>query len=234
MKKKPAHQVRQYKTYRAMPWRNGHGITLEIAREPARGEEFAWRLSLADIDTDGEFSAYPGYRRALVLVTGTALQLRFRGHGNCLLDPSSRGARFEGDWATHCAIPKGRCTDLSLIVRKGLAAAPASVVRAPKILHLKSSGHVALAANLYGALFVLEGAVAVTVSIGDRPRIVHARDTLLLSAGSRRMLTVRNLERSAAQLVFLSWRPGRRARADRLSGPSGPGGGDDDFDPVRR
>ncbi len=189
-----------------MPWRNGRGFTLEIAREPAKGDDFAWRLSLADIDRDGDFSAYPGYRRALVLVAGSALRLQFRGHGNYLLDPVKRGTRFEGDWETHCAIPEGRCTDLSLIVRCG--AGPASVVRAPRTLRVKSTGRVVLARDLYGALFVIEGSVAVSASIRARARILRARDTLLLFPGRERTLRLRSLEQSAAQLVLLSWRPG--------------------------
>ncbi len=200
--------VQKYRTYRRMPWRNGRGFTLEIAREPATGEDFAWRLSLADIDGDGDFSAYPGYRRALVLVAGERLHLRFRGHGNCLLDPARRGARFEGDWETHGAIPRGRCTDLSLIVRRGSGAGPNCVVRAPKMLRVKSTGRVVVATNVHGALFVIAGSVAVTESIRARSRILRARDTLLLSPGLQRTLRLRSLNRSAAQLVLLSWRPG--------------------------
>lgn len=208
VKQKPGYQVRRYKSYRAMPWRNGRGSTLEIAREPASGESFAWRLSLADIDRDGEFSAYPGYRRALVLVNGNSLQLRFRGHGNCFLDPAKRGARFEGDWKTHCAVPEGRCTDLSLIVRRGPARGPTSVVRAPGMLRLRSAARVVLAGDLYGALFVLEGSVSVTGSIGTRPRTLRARDTLLLTPGPQRALRLRRIGQSAVQLVLLRWRPG--------------------------
>ncbi|MGH7107187.1 MAG: hypothetical protein ACREFT_11825, partial [Acetobacteraceae bacterium] len=114
----------------------------------------------------------------------------------------------------HCAIPKGRCTDLSLIVRRGSGAAPASVVRAPKILHVKSSGRLVLGRDLYGALFVLEGSVAVSESIRPRPCIVRARDTLLLSAGTPRALRVRGVGPPGARLAFLSWRPGRRGRGD--------------------
>jgi len=192
-----------------MPWRNGRGFTLEIGREPATGQDFAWRLSLADIERDGEFSAYRGYRRALALVAGNKLELRFRGHGDCVLDPKKRGARFEGDWETHCAIPEGRCTDLSLIVRRGRATRPVSVVRAPRLLRLKSTVRVALAGDLYGALFVLEGSVAIAESSRARPRTVHARDTLLLHPGAQRTLHLRSLGRSAAQVIFLRWRPGR-------------------------
>lgn len=209
VKRKPGSRVRKYESYRAMPWRNGRGSTLEIAREPAMGASFAWRLSLADIDRDGEFSPYPGYRRALVLIAGQGLHLRFRGHGNCFLDPARRGTRFEGDWKTHCALPEGRCTDLSLIVRRGPAHRPTSVVRVPRMLHLESTARVVLARDLYGALFVLEGSVSVTDSIRARPRTIRARDTLLLAPGPQRTLRLRGIGQSAAQLVLLRWRPGR-------------------------
>lgn len=198
-------QVLRYTSYLSMPWRNGRGTTLEIAREPAIGEEFAWRLSLADIAEDGDFSAYPGYGRALTLVAGEKLHLRFRGHGQVFLSPTRRSTRFEGEWQTHCAIPQGRCTDLSLIVRKEPDARSGPVVRQPKVLHLDSTRELVLARNLYGALFVLSGSAAIAES--GRGRNLHACDTLLLSPGSRRVLTLRRLGRSPAQLILLRWRP---------------------------
>ena len=201
-------RLRRYKTYRAMPWRNGRGVTLEIAREPATGAEFTWRLSLANIDEDGDFSAYPGYSRALALVAGESLRLRFRGHGHSRLSPTRRGTRFEGEWQTHCAIPKGRCTDLSLIVRKGSAVRPLSVVRQPRVLRLESTRQVVVARDLYGALFVLDGSVAITDSIRARARIARAQDTLLLFPGPRRILTLRSVGGSPAHLILLRWRPG--------------------------
>ena len=204
---KPGCRIRKREDYRSMPWRNGRGSTLEIAREPATGADFAWRLSLADIERDGGFSAYPGYRRAIVLVAGNRLELRFRGHGNCLLEAARRGARFEGDWETHCAVPDGPCTDLSLIVRRGPAVRPRSMVRVPRILHLKSMATTVLARDLYGALFVLKGSVAVAESRRARPRIVRAHDTLLLYPGPERTLRLRHLGESAT-LIFLRWRPG--------------------------
>jgi environmental stress-induced protein Ves len=210
-KKKLAFRIRKYRAYRAMPWRNGLGFTLEIAREPARGEDFAWRLSLAEIERDSEFSAYPGYRRALVLVAGNRLELRFPGRGKRFLDPTTRSTRFEGEWETRCAVPEGRCTDLSLIVRRGDGSRPTSVVRAPRMLRLVSAARVVLGRDLCGALFVLEGTVAVMDSNRARPRIVRTRDTLLLTPGRQRTLRLRSLGHSAAQGVLLRWRPGRLA-----------------------
>ncbi len=190
-----------------MPWRNGRGSTLEIAREPAAGEEFAWRLSLAAITADGDFSVYRGYRRAIVLVSGNGLRLRFRGHGSASLNPTRRGARFEGDWKTHCAVPEGSCTDLSLIVRDGSGSRPACIVRAPLIRRIEATRRVILSADLYGAIFVLAGATAVKEPKSVRPRRLRARDTLLLSPGASRVVTLQNRGRYPAQIAFLSWRP---------------------------
>ena len=192
-----------------MPWRNGRGSTLEIAREPATGEDFAWRLSLADIDRDGPFSPYPGYRRAIALVAGNTLRLTFERHGNCALTPRRRATRFEGDWETCCAIPEGRCTDLSLIVRRGTHGRPTSVIRAPRTLHLKTTARVEISRDLHGALFVIDGSVAVAESIRARSRTLRSHDTLLIAPGPQRTLWLRKLGQSAVEVIFLAWRPGR-------------------------
>ncbi len=191
-----------------MPWRNGGGVTLEIAREPVKGEEFAWRLSLARIDGSCEFSSYPGYRRAIVLVDGTLLQLRFRGRGGCALRPAKRGSLFDGDWKTRCVLPQGPCTDLSLIVRKG-SGPPAGVVRAPALLRIRSIRRLVLPKDLYAVFFVIDGSVAITGPVGARSYALRPRDTYLLTPGSGRTLTLRNLGEPPAQLALLRWCPGR-------------------------
>lgn len=199
----------KYNSHRRMPWRNGRGLTREIAREPATGEEFAWRLSLAEIGEDCDFSPYPGYRRAIVLVSGKSLRLRFRGHGSRSLGPARRGTRFEGEWKTRCDVPQGACTDLSLIVRDASIARSGCIVRVPMLLRVRSFRRVALADGLHGALFVLDGSVAVSESTRARPRSLHTGDTLLLSPCARRAMTVRSLGQYPAQLAFLRWRPAR-------------------------
>jgi environmental stress-induced protein Ves len=201
-------RVLKSEAYRSMPWRNGRGSTLEIAREPAVGEDFAWRLSLAAIDEDGDFSVYRGYRRAIVLVGGRSLHLRFRRHGNRTLTPAKRAARFDGDWQTHCAVPEGSCTDLSLIVRSDSAARPAGIVRAPRVLRIGSARRVILSSDPYGAIFAVDGSVAIGASGAARPRRLRARDTLLLSPRSSRILMITNVGQAPATIVVLRWRPG--------------------------
>jgi environmental stress-induced protein Ves len=206
--RRSGYRLLRHRRYREMPWRNGGGVTLEIAREPANGEEFAWRLSLAQIGGSCDFSPYPGYRRAIVLVDGALLQLRFRGHGGCSLGLAKRGTRFDGDWKTRCVLPRGPCTDLSLIVRKGLAPS-ASVVRAPTLLRIGSTRRLVLPRGPHAALFVIDGLVAITGPAGERSRLLRARDTFLLTAGSGSTLTLRNLGERPALLALLRWLPGR-------------------------
>ena len=63
----PAHE------YRRERWRNGHGWTREVLRMPEAAEDWDWRLSIAEIERDAPFSAFPGVERELVLrVTGHA------------------------------------------------------------------------------------------------------------------------------------------------------------------
>ena len=63
-------------TFRAMPWRNGLGTTIELLKQDLPdGDGFAWRLSMADVTTDGEFSNFSGYDRTLLLLDGNGLML---------------------------------------------------------------------------------------------------------------------------------------------------------------
>ena len=60
--------------YRRMPWRNGGGVTTEIAIAPDGaglvGERFLYRVSIADVMSDGPFSRFEGYDRHIMLPAG--------------------------------------------------------------------------------------------------------------------------------------------------------------------
>jgi environmental stress-induced protein Ves len=57
------------------PWRNGKGLTREIALGRWDGtsiaQEWDWRLSVASINADGTFSSFAGVDRIAVLIDGT-------------------------------------------------------------------------------------------------------------------------------------------------------------------
>src|SRR3546814_1773315 len=74
--------------YRRERWRNGLGWTREIhAHRPDPGGDWTWRLSIAEIERDAPFSAFPGVDRELVLLHGNGLRLRFDDGESHLLGP---------------------------------------------------------------------------------------------------------------------------------------------------
>src|ERR1700722_20231437 len=100
-----------------MPWRNGMGVTREIAREPAVGEDFQWRLSLATVASSGPFSSYAGYRRSVTLIEGEGFQLQVGALDPWVLDRVGATALFPGDDSALCTLLNGPSTDISLMVR---------------------------------------------------------------------------------------------------------------------
>ena len=107
-----------------MKWKNGKGITEEIALYPANAsldsDAIQWRLSLAPILEDGPFSLFPGLERYLALVEGKALQLDF-GKKQVLLRRGDIYA-FSGNEPVQASLPAGPVKDLGLLYRKGLKA----------------------------------------------------------------------------------------------------------------
>lgn len=104
---------------KAQPWRNGGGITRELlAWTPPGAAQWALRISVANIDADGPFSALPGVRRWIAVVEGAGIVLESRGnavHLACGAEPWA----FDGALAPHCRLLGGATRDLNLMVRAG-------------------------------------------------------------------------------------------------------------------
>ena len=80
--------------YVTSQWKNGGGITHEIARGNQDGH-LLWRLSLAEVDRDGPFSVFPGLHRILTVVSGAGMVLE--GVQGNLPAPPFSPLTFSGD-----------------------------------------------------------------------------------------------------------------------------------------
>jgi len=100
-------------------WRNGAGWTREIfAARPDNAGDWAWRLSIAEIDADAPFSAFPGVDRELVLLTGDGLRLCFDDGEVVTLGPPHDAVRFAGERALRGELVAGPTTDFNLMWRR--------------------------------------------------------------------------------------------------------------------
>lgn len=113
-----APRIIRYRDLTAVPWRNGLGITREIALEPAAklGAGFRFRLSRAVIDAQAAFSNYPGVRRWLLLARGGALELRFDGRPSHQLERVGEFCAFSGDDVVEGVPLDGSSEDFNLML----------------------------------------------------------------------------------------------------------------------
>jgi uncharacterized protein len=107
-------RVLRFESYRETPWKNGGGLTHEIARSDDAGEP-AWRVSVATIDRDGPFSDFTGFDRTIVPVEGMGFELTFDDGERIVLDRWDEPYRFEGERKVHCRLLAGRSRDLNAI-----------------------------------------------------------------------------------------------------------------------
>lgn len=108
--------------YRHMPWKNGLGTTTEIAIHPPSadlaGTNFDWRVSIAQVNQDGDFSAFPGYDRTIMVAEGAGMQLSFDAAPEKLLDGAGAMTAFSGDWRTRCRLLDGLVRDFNVMTRR--------------------------------------------------------------------------------------------------------------------
>lgn len=104
----------------ATPWKNGGGVTRELAAWPpgAGLDAFDWRISLAEIAADGPFSTFPGVDRVLTVIQGEGLLLTVDDR-MLALDAASPPLDFPGEAPVSARLTHGPISDLNVMVRRG-------------------------------------------------------------------------------------------------------------------
>ena len=102
------------------PWKNGAGLTREIASGGHSGIDFDWRLSVAEIARNAPFSTFPGIDRCTVLLRGAGMRLRSSDGGidHALTTPLAP-FHFTGDAALVATLVDGPCSDFNVMTRRG-------------------------------------------------------------------------------------------------------------------
>ena len=71
-----------------MPWKNGSGITTEVARggQCSTTGNWGWRISIAIVATDGPFSIFAGINRTISVIEGSGMDLYYQDGRQIALD----------------------------------------------------------------------------------------------------------------------------------------------------
>lgn len=109
----------------ATPWRNGGGVTRELAVWP-QATDWTWRMSVAEVRQSGPFSRFDGVDRWFAVLAGSGVQLRVdkQTHPLTVLDAPFF---FDGAASTDCQLTDGATQDFNLMVKKSCTGA--SMVR---------------------------------------------------------------------------------------------------------
>jgi environmental stress-induced protein Ves len=92
------------------PWKNGGGVTRELLAWPT-AEDWLIRISVADIEKDGPFSAFPGIRRTITVLSGAGIWLD--APLDVELRPKDPPFTYSGDLAPRCELLRGPTRDLN-------------------------------------------------------------------------------------------------------------------------
>jgi uncharacterized protein len=175
----------------AAPWKNGGGVTREVAAFPSNAglNDFVWRVSIADVAQAGPFSRFEGVNRTLVLLSGAGMVLdetdapkevplgggahTVRSH---TLTRALDIARFDGEARIDARLIDGATRDFNLMVRRDAAQGEVDVWRGQS---QQSTQHT-LSADVV-LLFCASGSV--TLKPGDTQALqLEAGDTLRIDA----------------------------------------------------
>ena len=164
----------------AAPWKNGGGVTREVAAFPdgAGLDAFVWRVSIADVAQAGPFSRFAGIDRTLVLLSGAGMLLdEAQGPTHTLTQPLDI-ARFAGETAIDARLVDGTTRDFNLMVRREAATGELDVWRSDGHAESASTHHLSADAVL---LFCASGSLEVTLG-ENAPLKLTVDDTLHILA----------------------------------------------------
>jgi environmental stress-induced protein Ves len=159
-----------------MPWKNGGGVTREIACYPpgAGMEDFAWRVSIATIAADGPFSVFNGIDRVIMLLRGAGMRLHSRdGRIDHALDQALMPFDFPGEASMDCTLLSGESQDFNVMTRREKLRAEVSIVRGPQ----------QMGRCPHGLLLAAKGAWQVEISRDAKGEGLGSRENMATDAG---------------------------------------------------
>ena len=165
--------------YRCMPWKNGGGVTREVAAWPpeARLDDFGWRVSMARVERDGPFSTFPSVDRTLTVLSGEGMILSVEGRIPFSLTLRSEPLPFPADVPAGARLIDGPLTDLNVMTRRG------SFVHA--VRRLSVSGQAEISSDADTVLLICHDGPLEVTTAGEHARLAPLDCVLLNNPATR-------------------------------------------------
>ncbi len=115
--------VRRWLDIAPVLWKNSGGRTRELEVFPPQADfaSFIWRASVADVDSDGDFSTFDDIDRTIVLLEGDGFKMQIDGATHDLRDRFAPFS-FAGEAAVSVRLHGPATRDFNLMVRRSAAA----------------------------------------------------------------------------------------------------------------
>ena len=82
-------------------------------------DAFDWRVSMAEVASDGPFSLFPGIDRTLTVIEGEGMELMIEGRPSLIVGAGADPVVFPGDVPTSAKLQSGPIRDLNVMTRRG-------------------------------------------------------------------------------------------------------------------
>lgn len=189
--------LRRYASLTASPWKNGLGLTREIAmqaddRFPVG---FAWRLSRAEVKDTAPFSRFEGVRRWLGLAQGLAFELRIEGRPPHALERPGDVITFPGDVACDGVPLMGPIEDLNLMLADPELDAEMTLRPMVGSMVLARGDNVCIGLHVLDGRFTLQGDPGAPLGPGDTLMIDAEHPGLCRGVGAGHALFLRVFRR---------------------------------------
>ena len=122
--------------WQTQAWKNGGGITHQLARFDDNAG-MRWRVSIAEVASDGAFSRFEQTDRIIMLLEGKGFCLHGAEDQPVVLDKALVPFAFAGETAINCTLINGPVRDFNLMTRRSDIKASLQVLSVTEPLSLQ-------------------------------------------------------------------------------------------------
>ena len=180
-------QILSANDYQTMPWKNGGGVTNQLAvssdLHPFDSLPL-WRLSIATVATDGPFSLFEHYQRCIMLLQGAGMRLKFGQQDWISIERPLQRQLFSGAWQTDCELIDGEIRDFNLMVDQRRAVFESNVIQCTDSALVLSQFSETESNEGFWLLYVISGDIRLQLNQSDSYPLSESQTAIGISTKS--------------------------------------------------